>query len=172
MPLVLRFTRSNLLWEDFPGDISWINPGDFPADPITDLRTKSNSLSIWILSDDKVELNRCISAYAAGRNVVDKIDYILFDEALLKILNLKIDSNNKGDLKDKEINQLHRDIIELSMSSLITLTKTIIACCEPGRILKQDVGELIKRSIENGWIIKSSLNKDLIHELEGKYNLS
>lgn len=170
MPPVLRITRSKLLWEEDSELKSWLVPGDFPADPVTDLRTKDNSLSIWILSDDKKELNRCLSAFAAEKNRVDKIEYFLFDDTLIEKLNLKIHIE-ESNLKDKEMNLLHRNIIELSINSLITLTKNIFANCEPGRILKNDVGELIKESIVNGWINKSSLNRDIIHDLEDKYNL-
>jgi len=70
MPLLLHTVRQNrwLKAEAKP----WLDKGDVPADPIGDLRTNGNRLSVWELVPDRSNLERIVRAIAVGR---DKVSY-------------------------------------------------------------------------------------------------
>jgi len=168
MPIALRVTKSNLIWEDSFDEYPWLKEGEIPADVTSDLKTSQNELSIWVLSEDKSKLFRCLSAFAVERKHVDHIDYIVFDEEIITELNLKTNST-KGNSKDKEVNNLHKNIMELSSNKLELLAKKILSNCEGGRIDKKELAKNIKLSLENGWIDKNRINNEFLEEI---YNLS
>jgi len=168
MPLVLRKTRTNLIWDDPCEGLPWLDIDDIPADPVTDLETHENNLSIYVIQDDKSELDRCLSALAAQRAHLHKLDYILFDISLIDSLHLEIDDKEKGTLLDQEVNLLHRNIIKLSANKLIKLSKGIIGNCVGARILDDEVARLISTSIKNGWINKSKID-NLVYEISKKF---
>lgn len=168
MPLVLRKTRDNLIWDDSTDECPWLDENDIASDPVTDLATKNNSLSIYIIQDNRSELSRCLSALAAQRMCLQKLDYILFDTTVIDQLQLRTD-DQQGDLKDKEVNRLHKNIIELSASKLIQLTKAIMSNCHKDRLLDEEVAKIIHESVKNNWIKKTSLGNELIEDIESKY---
>jgi len=165
MALALRITDDNLIWKDSPDETPWLEDGDIPADRISDLRTEENQLSIWMLKEDKSELSRCLSAFAANRMRLTKLDYMIFNVDLLSELNLDY-IESKSNLRDKEINILHRDIINLSAKKLFSLAQVLTSKCELGRKEKQDVASLLIESIDKGWIRKESLQPSLLLEVE------
>ena len=168
MPLVLRRTRDNLIWDNSADQLPGLEIDDIAADPITDLNTRENELSIYLIQDELTELDRCLSALAAERMNLQDLDYILFDKDIIDQLLLEI-NNVEGNLKDHEINKLHRNIIKLSAKKLISLSKKIMEKCQRKRILEEDVARIIVKSINNNWIKKNSLSKSLLSEIESKY---
>ena len=54
-----------------------------PADPLGDLVTKENRLSVWQIDDDRSNLGDVIAALAASRDFLDTFDYALFNDELL-----------------------------------------------------------------------------------------
>lgn len=167
MPLALRKTRVNDIWDNTAGDISWLAVDDVAADPLTDLTTSNNSLSIYVINDDKSDLNRCLSALAAQRNHLQKLDYILFDFSIIQQLGLHLD-DKKGTLPDQEINKLHHNIVELSAYRLIKLTKAIMENYIGGRMLDEEIASLVVNSVKNNWIKRTSISV-LFGEIETKY---
>src|SRR5687768_2781573 len=61
----------------------WMGPGDVPADALSDLRTQSNTLSVWLVDENQTNLETIIEAFAAGRNQLDKLDYTLITDQTL-----------------------------------------------------------------------------------------
>lgn len=110
MPLVLRTIRQSRWLEDsFP----WLEEGDAPADPLGDLATQDNELSVWIIDDEKSNLNQVVAAMAATRGHLSNLDFALFDLRFLSELNIKI-AITTGGTPDKEVNTWHRDLVKLS----------------------------------------------------------
>jgi hypothetical protein len=76
---MIRQTR----W-DVPEDAEWLSEDDIPADPLGDFaNTTCNSLSVWLVNEDKANFTRVVTAMAASRERIDKLDYVLFREELL-----------------------------------------------------------------------------------------
>src|SRR5215470_2574117 len=82
MPLFLRTVRENR-WHKSEA-APWLDRGDIPADPLADLATKENRLSVWELSGDRSNLERIVRAVAIGRDRIADTGYVLFDADVLK----------------------------------------------------------------------------------------
>src|SRR6266481_7826068 len=82
MPLLLRNVRENrwLKSEAAP----WLAKGDVPADPLGDLRTSQNRLSVWEVAVNRSNVERIVRALAVGSNKVADMGYVLFDSSLLE----------------------------------------------------------------------------------------
>ena len=168
MPLVLRKTRTNTIWDKSANEFSWLEKGDIAADAVTDLATSDNDLSIYVINDDLSQLDRCLSALAASRMRLIPLDYILFDKSVIDRLGLETNAV-EGNLLDIEVNKLHRNIIELSASKLIKLSNIIMDECKLKRILDDQVANIIANSINNKWIKAKSIHKNLLEDIEKHY---
>lgn len=144
MPFLLHTVRQNrwLKAEAAP----WLERGDVPADPIGDLRTSGNRLSVWELVPDRSNLERIVRAIAVGRDKVPDMGYVLFDSALLETAD--IDTQTQlGTTPAVEANSWHRDLVNLSGRKLVALTKAILENGESGTVLKKRLYELIEEGI-------------------------
>lgn len=165
MSLALRKTRNNLIWDNSADQLSWLEIDDIAADPITDLNTCDNALSIYIIQDKLSELDRCLSALAVQRNRLNPLDYILFDADIIYQLHLEINYKS-GTLCDQEINKLHRNIIELSANKLTNLAKLIMENCDRKRILDEELAKIIAISINNNWMKKNSICESILKKIK------
>ena len=150
MPLYLRKIDSKRVWDnDEP--LPWLAEDDIQADPVTDLKTSNNILSVFYVTDKTTGLDRIVAALAATRNSINHLDYILFDERLLLELGIKI-ARKTGETPDEQVNDWHRDLIELSGFKLVKLVKLIFTKGTIGRIQERRVKQLIKNSTDSGWL--------------------
>ena len=160
MPLLLRFVRNYLNWEHDPEDNSWLLPNEIPADPLSGLSTNNNSLSVYLLDEIDVKLKRCVAAFAANRNNVQEIHYLIFDEKLVDEVGIKRDTI-EGKLCDEEINKTHQNLSEISSQKLVALVAKILDDCHSDLCDRIQVCQLIKNSIQNGWINEDRVNKGI-----------
>ena len=79
---------------------SWLKEDEFHADPLGDFVTRSNTISVWRVEDDKSNLRRLVTALAANRDKFDIFESIIFDEKLLSVLDIKV-QDTEGDTPDK-----------------------------------------------------------------------
>ena len=101
--------------------VDWLMDGDVQADALHDLRTYSNTLSIWIVEEELGNLDRIIAALTATRQTIDKFDYALLDERFLS--QIGVDRVQvKGKSCDDFANDLwHHDLRGLSGLKLVEL---------------------------------------------------
>lgn len=164
MPLALRVVRQPR-WYQQPALI-WLERGDVPADPLADLNTTENKLSIYKIEDDKSNLIRVISAYAANRNY-NKLDYILFDWNTFEKTNIRLEKT-PGNTPDEFVNDFHYSLIDLSGLQMISLTKTILSSViENERVDQRDVLEMVRQGIVNKQIIFDRMNSSFKEKLSG-----
>src|SRR6266566_1633701 len=81
MPLLLRTVRENRWYRSEAAP--WLERGDVPADPLGDLATSQNRLSVWEVVADRSNVERVVRAVAIGRNSLADMGYVLFDSELL-----------------------------------------------------------------------------------------
>src|SRR5215510_4864620 len=86
----------------------WLPNGELPADPLSDLGTKSNELSVYHVAADESNLDRIIASLAANVDQLAHVDFALFDESVISELGIKI-KPSKGDLPDDQVNNWHSD---------------------------------------------------------------
>ncbi|MBI4485676.1 MAG: hypothetical protein HY655_06655 [Acidobacteria bacterium] len=146
MPLLLRTVRENR-WYKAPA-VAWLERGDVPADPIGDLATSQNALSVWLVEPDRSNLERVVRAVAIGKQKVDSAGWVIFDSDLLGPLGIGM-VEAPGGTKDEAANAWHRDLVDLSGNKLIALAKTILERGESGTIPKKRIAQLIEDGIRN-----------------------
>lgn len=81
MPLFLRTVRENRWYKSEAAP--WLERGDIPADPLGDLPTSQNQLSVWEVAVDRSNVERIVRAVAVGRNNLADMGYVLFNSELL-----------------------------------------------------------------------------------------
>ena len=144
--------------------LDWLEDDDTQADALWSLRTKGNQLSVWLIDDNRSNLNRIVAALAAGRDTLDKIDYALIDRQVLDSLDIRV-SKVDGLSLDAGANQhWHYDLTNLSGKQLVALALYMRQGLmrEP----KSKVKTAILESIHSGVVAKDALLKSLLKSLE------
>ena len=159
MPLLLRTINQNK-WH--VRDIQpWLDQGEIPADPLTSLTTTKNALSVYTVEDDRSNLERIITALAANRGKLDKVDYLLFDPEILSTVGIEA-METQGKTRDSEVNRWHLDLVEISGSKLLALVTAILRNgFETERLLPGKVSEQIRQAVDSGHIPRDKLPSKL-----------
>jgi len=137
----------------------WLGEGDVPADPFGDLATMENTLSVWLVEDNKSNLKRLVTALAANRERPDKFDYLLFDQKILSKVNIVI-RDSEGKTLDDQVNLFHRDLVEISGRKLLALVEEILSSdFETDRFLPKEILLLVTQAVTSGQIDRWKLKK-------------
>lgn len=132
------------------------------SDALADLKTSSNTLSVWLVKDDKSNLEQVITALISSCDRFSHCDYVLIDINLVTNIGIKYEEN-EGKTPYIVANQWHRDLIELTVDKIFDLAK-VIEPLEKGRFLEKFVRNLVKEAYENGQIDETKLgDKMKIH---------
>jgi hypothetical protein len=145
MPLLLIGVRENR-WHKEPA-AGYLALGDVPADPLGDLRTSKNCLSVWAVLDDRSNLLRIVRALAIGKPKLDNSGYVVFDSDLLSAAGIDAPKLIPGTTHDTGANGWHRDLVNLSGNTLVRLTHGILEHGETGQVLKKALIASIKQGI-------------------------
>lgn len=162
MPLLLRAIRRNRWYTS--DTVSWLPKGEIQADPLGDLATGNNTLSVWQVEDDKSNLEQVIAALAASRDTVSNLDYAIFDVDLLSSIGIKIEVN-EGATPYEMANRWHRDLVELTATKLVRLAEAILVHSHRERVPEKKVLRLIKDAVQNGQIDKTKLRPSITTKL-------
>ena len=156
MPFLLRIIRKSKWYPVVNGAI--LSKDDFPADPLADLNTKDNRLSVWYIKDDESNLQRVATAYAASRDSLAHFEYVLFDIGLPS--NMKIDlMETKGGTKDEYVNELwHRDLDGLTALRLVDLAVELAKGARRERIPEKKIKKWVAEAVANGQIDELNLS--------------
>ena len=95
----------------------WLNQGDVPGDLLKDLRTTDNELSVYEVNDDESNLDKIISAMAANRDYLGKLDYILIEKKLItdnSYTLTKADGNTLSEVVNKDYHLLIYNFLHLN----------------------------------------------------------
>lgn len=99
----------------------------FPADPLGDLKTTDNKLSVYFIDDKGSNLDEVILALASApekKYLDDILAYVLLDPVELERMKFVI-KESKGKTRIHKVNESHRDIVGLTAERLIELAKII-----------------------------------------------
>jgi hypothetical protein len=154
MPYLLRKIRK-ARW--YKGSVAWLQKDLPQADALVDLSTKNNRLSVWLITDDKSNLNRIIAALACACETVSNLDYALIDIADLNDLGLQFDEV-PGDSADDLANKMwHRDLIELSAKSVYDLVCSLHARATTERVTENQIKQLVKQGLQSSVLDRSRI---------------
>lgn len=146
MPLLLRKIRKSR-WLPAP---AWIPEGTLHADPLADLVTKENQLSVWRVEDDESNLEEIVIALAGNFENPSNLDYILFDERLLQEADVRI-KRSTGDTIVSEANSAwHHDLIELTARKVVKLGELAMESGRKERISEPQVVDLVQKAVQRG----------------------
>lgn len=149
MPRFFYSTRSFDWFDPVPG---WLAAGEAEADILSDFRTKKNQLSVWHIEDGDANLDRIRGAFAASRDQLTNLDYVLFDGALLAAIGI---APVKGDgiTPDENANKTwHYNLKNLTANMLSAIACAVRHHGLPDRRWSHQVGASIVNSVTNGWV--------------------
>jgi hypothetical protein len=157
MPLILRKIRKARWYQYSQADFPWLLDEDIPADPLGDLATNNNTLSVWQIDDNKSNLPQVAAALAANCDDLSNLDYALLDQQFLQN-NITLQPS-LGNSPDKTANQnWHCDLVELSARKLVDLAKAILAHAEIKRIPEKEMLHLLAQAAASGQIERAKLH--------------
>ncbi len=161
MPLILRKIRKARWYKDSKSNFPWLLDEDIPADPLGDLATNNNELSVWQVEDDKSNLHGVVVALAANSDDISNLDYALFDQQLLNEINIAI-KPSKGVSPDEIANlNWHSDLVELSARKLVDLAKAVLVNAEIKRIPEKEILHLLVQAVLSGQIERAKLRSKI-----------
>ena len=142
----------------------WMQPGDVPADALSDLRATDNKLSVWSVQSDAANLDVVLTALAAHRERLDKIDYTLIDDSILP--PIPIDSvRSDANTPYVSANPAHMDLIQLSVNKIARLAHVMMPLHRI-RVSEKQVKKLLMDALRNGYLDRDRIKPDLLSELE------
>jgi len=143
----------------------WLQPDELAADALQDLRTKQNRLSVYLVDSlESPALNRVLAAMAASRDNIDKLDYASFDWSFLGDLGIEVEAV-PGGTPDEEVNQWHRDLVELTAAKLAALGLTMRRHGNVSRKYPKDVTDLIREGVRLSQIDYGRLKQTLASKI-------
>lgn len=157
MPYLLRKIKKSRWYQP---SLPWLANNEIPADPLADLQTTDNSLSVWMIEDDKANLQQVLAAIAANRDHLANVDYAIIKDELVPQL-IKREQTRGKTVDDSANDSFHLEFKEVSASKLLDLAKAIFDHGEKKRILSKDVGKLIKKAVQEGKIAEAKLTDSI-----------
>ena len=154
MAYLLRKIRKNRWYKT--EELTWLPEDELQADALDDLRTKSNELSVFHVNQDISNLNRVVAALAISFDDPSNFDFALLNEETMSEMGIKW-KKSPGALSDKEVNDWHNDLYELSDSRLLELARTIKAKAIIDRRDYMEVLNIVATSLANGHIDRSNI---------------
>lgn len=155
MALCVRKLDRKVTWDDPRKDEPWLGPNDLRADALSDLLTDANKLSVWV-ERDEVSLRRILAAVAAKRDLLVKLDFIVFDFAILGQIGIEHEQV-AGDTQDSVVNACHVDLVQLTAEKLSNFGSRIRAARKAERYQHKTVAQLIQDSLDRGFIDRNLL---------------
>lgn len=123
--MLLRMIGSISRWDRTELTVNRPNPTIW-GDAISDLRTKKNTLSVWLANSEE-EIEIAVVALALGRDEIQKITYVLIDEQDLRGIEIETSDENEGEARglDEHLLKNHRDLVEIDHKHIGLLAEYI-----------------------------------------------
>jgi len=137
-----------------------------PADPVGDFSTDNNEVSVWLVEENKVNLERVVTALSGAKTTnVSHFDYAIFDSQIVLNLALELKAT-PGESPDDAANATwHRDIVVGTADNLCALVKNIYNSCAKSRVPAAEVRSNLKKAIQAGQITAERLTEQLKKDL-------
>lgn len=162
MPLLLRKIRKSRWYKN--DSMPWLKENEIQADPLGDLVTSGNTLSVWLVEDDESNLEQVIVALASSCDNVSNLDYALINVDLLLNVGIKIEAK-EGLTPYSRANPWHRDLVELTTNKLFKLAEAMFVHSDRKRVAEKIVLNLIKDAVQDGQINRTKLSAGILRKL-------
>jgi len=166
MPFYLRKVK-RAFWLREPY-IDWLSEDSFPADSLNDFATVDNKISLWLIEDDKNNLERVLGAIGSNRSSVQEIDYLLIDSGVFKPIAERL-LNSPSNTPDHEANELwHYDAVQLTGKEICHLGRMIFGNYQPVRVKPREVSRILNESIDQGVLSLAEIDNNILGKLKIK----
>ena len=166
MPRFLRKIRMSRWAKE--GNLSWVPNDDLPADPLADLATLGNTLSLCQIEDDNSNIDAVIVALVATMDSVQSIDYIIFPAGLIAAAGIEC-RQTLGKTPFEPAQKWHRDLVSVSALRLVALAKDLFASGEKARIPRHEILRLLTGAVKSGHVdldaLKEGVRADVARSL-------
>lgn len=136
------------------------NESEFPADPLADLNTLTNSLSLYFIEDKRRDLKKVIVGLATTREHVENMGY-----ALIKLDDMKNEGfeviENLGTTPYAEANTLHRELTDLTAEKLTKLARLIHKKAFKTTAFKAEINMYIDNALKRKKLEVSRITKGI-----------
>ncbi len=157
MTLILRKVKKPR-WLKDDENLRWLAREEPQADALRDLETSGNKLSVWLVTDDKTNLNDVVVALIATGDLVSHFDYVLIDYNVLDRLGVRVE-NAEGETPHELANQWHVNLPELSAAKLLQLAREVQSGSAPARIPEKVARQLFINAVRDGKIKTEQIPK-------------
>ncbi len=159
--LVRKIDKAKWLQNDI------ISGEEVSADAITICtRTSKNTLSTWLISD-VTQINNAVLAIVTGQHHLDTIDVVCLHQEELQDNGLALEET-KGTTPIEHLSDSHRDIVNITYSSLGIIAQNIISAFKDGKVIRYTQGmlkKLLRDAISSGELTKNLLSPDIAKKL-------
>lgn len=162
MTLILRKVKKPR-WLKDDENLRWLAREEPQADALRDLETSGNNLSVWLVADDKTNLNDVVVALIATGDLVSHFDYVLIDYNVLDSLGVRVE-NAEGETPYEQANQWHINLSELSAAKLLQLAREVQSGPTPTRIPEKDTKQLLINAVKDARIKLEHIPKPRLKE--------
>jgi len=115
---------------------------------------------VWYVEPDGSNVGRILAAMAANRQFIDKIDYFVFDEAIVTTCGLTM-RVTAGRLPDEFASQTwHRDVIHLTGRKLVEFAECL-AGNDSKRHQPTEIEEALQSAVQAGHIKREEIPTEL-----------
>lgn len=147
----------------------WLQDGDVKSIvSVQCLATNNNSLSIYVVDGHPEQIDRLVAALALTRDYLNVIDLATAPEEILDACMIGTRSQIQGTTPDQVVNNWHVDLIELSVTNVANLAKSIKSQGEICRVQRNDVLQAIRNSLTQQWIDVTRINDKLRRSLASR----
>lgn len=134
-----------------------------PADPIADLTTTGNALSVWIM-DTETQLAEVAAGFCVDKQEIEKVDFLIVDADAVEAIGIEIKEVD-GKLPIARLNSFHRDLVGLTAQQLIDLAMLLYSAAKPLSMPKQRNVQTMKNLIKQGDLIINESKPKLLKQL-------
>jgi hypothetical protein len=143
---------------------AWLAEGRIPADPVCDLDTQDNAMSVFISDSGIRTIEQLAAAFIANGDSLRDFEYVTFESEDVADAGIEV-SDVLGNTPDTESNRLHRDLVRISAQSLVALTaatlrRGVAATCD--RVPRKEVAVHILRGVEEGWLDRAQVKPKVL----------
>lgn len=158
---VVRMIREKR-WVDEDGRFE---DGDAPADGLTDLKTNSNDLSVYLVREQDLDVlsRRIAVAMAATKQNLEPTEWTWLDRASVEGLGVTL-TKSPGTTPDEEMNDHHWDITSLSAANLAQLASLVhraVRNAETNKLRMASLRADLVTAIRDGRISRTRLHKKM-----------
>lgn len=145
-----------------PPSWDWLGSDDIQSDALLDLRTEDNTLSVYKVESGE-DIDRVVVALAANREEVQNVDYAIFDDTALTSSNISF-IHKEGDTPDYEVNQLHYDVTNLTILSLVQMAQAVLLG-ERKRVLAKTLKPQVQVALERHQLDRTKMKEKLLGQI-------